>query len=274
MASTQTLQRRAGIFGKILAVLLAAWLIWIVAQSGMRIFMTGPAVRAPAAPLDTQSAARTVAGANLFGASVAPPAADAQATSLNLRLKGVYSAPPGKLFGFAVLSIDGKPDVGVVVGSEIKPGVKLHEVHEDYILIAHDGVIERVNFGSVQTASLAPGQPAGLATLNVQPTAANTYAVSRNEFVTLLSDPRQLLVLAQLGTAPAGGILISDAAPGGVIAKLGLRQGDIIQKINGQAVSGKDDLLKLAANSPNTPEVSVEGTRSGQPLRLTYNVQP
>jgi general secretion pathway protein C len=273
LASTLTMQRRVGIGGKMLAVLLACWLVWLLAQGGLRIFMPAPAPRLPNAPLDTQSAARVIASSNLFGASSAPAAGPAQATSLNLKLKGVYAAS-GKLFSFAVLSIDGKPDVGIVVGSEIKPGVKLHEVHADHILIAHDGVIEQVNLGALQNSTLTPGQAAGMAMLNVQPTAANSYQVSRNEFVNLLQDPRQLLVLAQLGTAPTGGILINDAAAGGVVAKLGLRQGDIIQKINGVSVSGKDDLLKLAATSPNTPDVNVEGTRNGQPLRLTYNVQP
>lgn len=267
------MQRRAGLGGKILAVLLACWLLWLIAQGGMRIFMSGPPLRAPAAPLDTQSAARAVTSANLFGASAPAPSDAAQTTSLNIKLKGIYAAS-GKFFSFAVMSIDGKPDVGVVVGSEIKSGVKLHEVNADHILIAHDGVIERVNFGSAQATALTPEQSGGVAMLNVQPVAANKFQLSRGEFTSLLSDPRQLLVLAQLGTAPTGGILINDAAPGGVISKLGLRQGDIIQKINGQSVSGKDDLLKLAATSPNTPDVNVEGTRNGQPLRLTYNMQP
>jgi hypothetical protein len=33
-------------------------------------------------------------------------------------------------------------------------------------------------------------------------------------------------------------------------------------------------LLKVVMESPATNEVSVEGTRGGLPLRLTYNVQP
>jgi len=272
LASTQTIQRRAGIAGKLLAVLLGIWLVWLLAQGGMRIFMRGPGPAMQQAPLDTQSAARAVTAANLFGASAPVAQGPAQATSLNIKLKGVYAAS-GKFFSFAVMSVDGRPDTGVIAGSEIKPGVKLQEVNADHILISHDGVTERVDLGAGASSAVALARPAGVATLNVQPTAANTYQVSRQDFVGLLQDPRQLLVLAQLGSGPNGGILITDAAPGGVFSKLGLRQGDIIQKINGQAVNGKDDLLKLAANSPNTPDVNVEGTRNGQPLRLTYNVQ-
>jgi S1-C subfamily serine protease len=91
----------------------------------------------------------------------------------------------------------------------------------------------------------------------------------------LLSDPRQIAMLALLGTGSGGGIVINDAIDTSLIDKLGLKHGDIIQKINGQTVAGKDDLLKIAMQAPaNINEVNVEGTRNGQPLRLTYNVQP
>jgi type II secretory pathway component PulC len=272
LASSLTLQRRIGTGGKLLAVLLAVVLVWIIAHGVWRIFIAGSGpVHAPAPPLDTQSAARAIVSANLFGGGAAPAMAAAQPSSLNLRLKGVYAAP-GKFLSFAILSVDGHSDIGVVVGSEVKSGVKLTEVNPDYILIVHDGLIERVNLASNQSASVASGPNAP--PLNVQATAPNNYTISRNEFVNLISDPRQLMALAQLGSAPGGGILVSEAAATGPVVKMGLKQGDIIQKINGQPVSGKDDLLKLAANSPNTPEVTVEGTRNGQPLRITYNVQP
>jgi general secretion pathway protein C len=214
-----------------------------------------------------------VAAANLFGAAASAPIGDVQPTNLNVRLKGVY-APLGSFPGFAILSIDGKPDVGVVGGSELKPGVKLNAVNADHILIAHDGILERVNFSTTQAGSVAPGPAVTAQSLNVRPVAGSTFAVSRREFTTLLADPKQIAMLALLAAAPGGGIIINDGADGALVAKLGLRQGDIIQKINGQPVMGKDDLLKIAMNSPNTPEVSVEGMRNGQPLKLSYNVQP
>ena len=144
----------------------------------------------------------------------------------------------------------------------------------DHILIAHDGMIERVDLVPTRMAAVTPGQLANGQPVHVRPLSANTFSVSRGEFTSLLSDPRQLAMLALLGTSSGGGIVVNDVVDSTLIGKLGLKQGDIIQKINGQAVAGKDDLLKIAMQSPATNEVSVEGTRNGQPLRLTYNVQP
>jgi general secretion pathway protein C len=275
LATSLVLQRRLGLAGKLLAALLVLALLWLVAGNVTRMLLQRVSFGgAQSGPLQIQDAARTVVSANLFGAAASAPTGEVQPTSLNVKLKGVY-APLGSFPGFAILSIDGKPDVGVVGGSELKPGVKLNAVNADHILIAHDGILERVNFSNAQASagSPAPG-PVTPQSLNVHAVAGNTFAVSRREFTTLLADPRQLAMLALLAAAPGGGIIINDGADGALVAKLGLRQGDIIQKINGQPVMGKDDLLKIAMTSPNTPEVSIEGTRNGQPLRLSYNVQP
>jgi type II secretory pathway component PulC len=274
LATSVTLQRRAGIAGKLLAALLVLALLWLIGSNVSRMVLQRANVAgAKPGPLPVQNSAQSVVAANLFGAAPSAPTGEAQATTLNLKLKGVYAAQRD-FSGFAILSVDGRPDVGVLAGSEIKPGIKLHAVNADYVLIFHDGLIERVNLASTRIAPVTPGQLANGQPVHVHPTSAHSFSVSRSEFTSLLSDPRQIAMLALLGTSAEGGIVINDAADTALINKLGLKQGDIIQKINGQVVAGKDDLLKIAMRSPDTNEVTVEGMRSGLPLRLTYNVQP
>jgi general secretion pathway protein C len=228
---------------------------------------------APPGLMSTAASAQAVTAANLFGPGSSQPAADARPTSLNLRLKGVYAAA-GDFSGFAIISVDGRPDIGVIKGSEIKPGIKLNAVNADHIVIVHDGLIERVDLGSYKPGAAAPAPVAAGQAVHVQALTGNKFSVSRGEFTSLLSDPRQVAMLALLGTNPGGGILVNDAVDATLMGKLGLRQGDIIQKINGQTIAGKDDLLKFVMDSPATNEVNVEGMRGGLPLRLTYNVQP
>jgi general secretion pathway protein C len=267
-------QRTAGIAGKLLAGLLVCALLWLIAANVMRIAAERRASSgAQTVLLSTAGSAKVITATNLFGPGSGMPAADARPTSLNLRLKGVYAAT-GDFSGFAIISVDGRPDIGVVKGSEIKPGIKLDAVNADHILIVHDGLVERVDLGSGKASPVVPGQFAAGQSVHVQALPGSKFSVSRGEFTSLLSDPRQVAMLAMLGTNPGGGIVINDAVDGALMGKLGLRQGDIIQKINGQTVAGKDDLLKIVMDSPATNEVSVEGTRGGMPLRLTYNVQP
>jgi general secretion pathway protein C len=267
-------RRSASIAGKLLAVLLGCALLWMIAANVMRIAAERHAGNAAQSSLrSTAGSAQVVTAANLFGASSSTPVADARPTNLNLRLKGVYAAT-GDFSGFAIISVDGRPDIGVIKGSEIRPGVKLNAVNADHILIVHDGLIERVDLGSYKAGPVVPGQVANGQTVHVQALPGSKFSVSRGEFTSLLSDPRQVAMLALLGTNPGGGIVINDAVDATLMGKLGLRQGDIIQKINGQTVAGKDDLLKIVMESPATNEVSIEGSRGGLPLRLTYNVQP
>ena len=281
MGRTNILSRTALYAGRLLAALLALWLAWLIAQGVLRIVRPAPqAAGVRASPLAADAAAKAVIAANFFGSpgtGASTSAAEPVQSPLNLVLKGVY-APQRDFPGFAVLSIDGGRDVGILVGSEVKSGVKLNAVSADHVLLSRDGVLERVSLAPLQLRASAPGQLGAAPALNVRPTSATSYTVSRGEFAGLLRDPRQLASLAQVGTLPGGGgIVISDAAygaSGGIASKLGLQQGDIIQKINGQPVAGKDDLLNIARQSPAAGNVSVEGTRNGQPLRLTYNLQP
>jgi len=279
LGRTTILSRTPIYAGRLLATLLALWLAWIVAQGVLRIVWPAPqAAGVRASPLSADAAAKSVIAARLFGSSgtgASPSAAEPVQSPLNLVLKGVY-APQRDFPGFAVLSIDGGRDIGVLTGSEVKSGVKLHAVNADHILVSRDGVPERVNLAASHLRAPAPGQPAAAPVLNVRPTSANSFTVSRGEFGGLLRDPRQLASLAQLSSVP-GGVLVTEGAfgaSGGIASKLGLQQGDIIQKINGQPVAGKDDILNIARQPPAAGNVSLEGTRNGQPLRLTYNLQP
>jgi general secretion pathway protein C len=74
----------------------------------------------------------------LFGRS-----AVATAAASNYALKGVVVARRPE-DSAAILIADGKGQQTVAIGRELSPGVKLLEVHEDYIVISEAGLIKRV----------------------------------------------------------------------------------------------------------------------------------
>jgi general secretion pathway protein C len=275
LAIAVTSPHGVGIAGKCLAALLVLALLWLIGTNVWRMVLQRAIVIGTQLPLPTaQNAAQTVIAANLFGSAATAPTETIQANSnIDVQLKGVY-APQGAFSGFAIVSVDSRRDAGIIAGGEIKSGITLHAVHADHILIARDGLIERVDLTSTAIATPIAGKRASSQSLSARPLAANIYAVSRGEFRALISDTRQLAMLAQLGNDPGGGVLINEAADSTLVSKLGLKQGDIIRKINGQIVGGKEDLMKIAIMSPTANEVSVEGARNGRPLQLTYNVLP
>jgi general secretion pathway protein C len=135
--------------------LLASFLLFIVlcasaAYWGMQLFK--PPLRAVAAPPRAPKAdIRPEAAVALFGGKSGAVAAS------NYQLKGViFSGSPHD--SVAILSADGKPAQAIRVDMEVAPGVKIKEVHREYVLLTEGGVIKRV-----QLPESAKGQ-AGLAT--------------------------------------------------------------------------------------------------------------
>lgn len=101
----------------------------------------------------------TVEAGRLFGAAVFGAPTPGGAALPNVRLVGVFAAETGKP-GFAVLKLDDKQQVGVVVGESVVPETRLLEVHPDYVLLERAGVQQRVDI---------EGKVAGAAGVGVVP---------------------------------------------------------------------------------------------------------
>lgn len=96
----------------------------------------------------------TVEAAQLFGVAVSGVTASEGTALPNVHLVGVFAARMGQP-GFAVLKLDEKRQVGVVVGESVVPGTKLLEAHPDYVLLERAGVQQRVNLE--EKAAAVPG---------------------------------------------------------------------------------------------------------------------
>ncbi|MDQ3195507.1 MAG: PDZ domain-containing protein, partial [Pseudomonadota bacterium] len=88
-----------------------------------------------------------------------------------------------------------------------------------------------------------------------------------------LQDPKQLQNLGGVEVNPTGGVTISNVPDGSLTQKLGLQQGDVLNRINGQAVSSNNDLARLYQQFGQVSQITVEGTRNGKPINLSYTVQ-
>jgi hypothetical protein len=80
----------------------------------------------------------------LFGIVVANVVPTVVTALPNVQLVGVFAGRVGQP-GFAVLKLDEKKQLGVVVGDNVVPGTKLLEAHPDYVLLEHAGSQQRVN---------------------------------------------------------------------------------------------------------------------------------
>ena len=110
--------------------------------------------------------------------------------------------------------------------------------------------------------------------LNVANTSRHNFSLSRSELNSVLQDPRQVNFLGGISPAPGGGVQVSDAPSGTLAQKLGLQPGDIISSINGQPVGSTGDLARFYGQFGTTNSIRAEVKRGGQPLVMTYAIQP
>jgi serine protease Do len=64
------------------------------------------------------------------------------------------------------------------------------------------------------------------------------------------------------------GALVDDVSPGGPADKAGIKEGDVIRKLNGQTVESRDQLTAMVANMKPGTEVKLDILRDGRPMTI------
>jgi general secretion pathway protein C len=260
-----------GRFGTLLVISLVLVLAWQLAYWTWVFVAPAAVASAPQA----QGGVDMAAIARLFGA--APPAGAGASTS-GIRLKGVIAPTPG-VAASAIFSTGSGKDIAVFLDGEVQPGVKLVEVNPDHVVVSRGGVRERIDLEVLRagTAPGAPGAPQGRVVgfkLNIARSGANSYALSRKELDDALRDPNQLNYLGQIGIPQGGGVRMEQAPAGSLASKLGLQPGDVIKKVNGQAVASAGDLARLYTQFGTLTSVQAEVQRGSATVQLSYSIQP
>ena len=258
--------------GTLILVVLVLLLAWQLAYWFWRF--AAPTPRA-SATTDAPAVDRA-AVARLFGA--APPAGSTATASASsgLRLKGVIAPTPG-IAASAIFSTGAARDVSVYIDNEVQPGVRLVEVHPDHVILSRAGARERIDLEAPRSMARGPGandaRTRGFK-VNVSRAGANSFAFSRKELDDALRDPNQLNYLGQIGQPPGGGVRMDQAPPGSLAQKLGLQPGDVIRKVNGQAVASPGDLARLYTQFATLSAIQAEVQRGGNTLQLSYAINP
>lgn len=244
------------------------WLSFALAQGTWRIAQPGsPAVaRAGTETVDLGVLARS----QLFGPA-APLQSEASLTpsNLNLTLTGVVARPVG---GCALVIVQGQPESAFCAGEDLTPGVRLEKVERDRIVIARNGALEAVPLKDIEKSSnlIAPPAPAPI----VQPSPSGTTVVDRRQLQQQMGKPEflsQALIVPNPGGG--GGFLVRQIQPGSTYEKLGLKPGDVIKNVNGQALTSMEDVMRLYQQFGTAQRVLVEVQRQGRNETLYYDMR-
>ncbi len=77
---------------------------------------------------------------------------------------------------------------------------------------------------------------------------------------------------AQVIASPAGGILVGDILPGSPADQAGLLAGDVIDRVDQQAIASVRELLDRITREDPGSQVQLQGRRNGQPANWTVNI--
>jgi general secretion pathway protein C len=242
-------------------------LCWTLAQGTWRVLQPASPAVARAGGADLTDL-RGLGGVQLFG-RVAPRSPMAETSvapsNLNMTLTGVAARSTG---GCALVIVQGQPEAAYCSGEEISPGVRLDAVERDRIVIVRNGVREAVMLkdSEKEAGLITPPPPI------VQPSATGGQLVDRRQLQEQLGRP-EFLSQALIVPNADGGFLVRQIQPGSLYEKLGLRPGDVIRNINGEAITSFGDVMRLYQKFSSAERVLVEVQRQGRNETLYYDMR-
>lgn len=219
-------------------------------------------------------------GARLFGApavdsTAATPVAQIPTSDLDLVLVGVVAAGADSR---ALIRVDTEPETPFAIGDEISRGVVLRAVYAERVIIQRRGRTEALLLEDPAAAladTSAASAPPASAQAGIRPQGDNSFTVDREFVKNELRNPnifRQALIVPNAG----GGFLVRQIQPGSIYAKLGMRVGDVIRKVNGRPINSASEALELYQQLGGVDQldtVELEVVRAGRIEQLRYTIQ-
>ncbi len=209
----------------------------------------------------------------LFGDGRAPSSGPATAEAASYKLIGTVE---GEQFAGAVLE-DSAGQAFYRIHQKLPDGSTIVKVMRDKIAIRRsDGVT--VNLEVVdETKIVSVQKPGANAASGIKKLANGQWMVDQKEVLASTENMNQILTQARaLPYQEQGktvGFRISEIVPGSIYEKIGLQNGDVIQRVNSQDVDDPAKFFQLYQGLRNERSISIDLIRSGQRQTLNYEIR-
>lgn len=216
---------------------------------------------------------RAIADAHLFGeAGKAPPpviATEAPDTRMNLKLKGTIAADDDGFAHAIITDAGGKSEV-YFVDDAIPGGASLHEVFVDRVILKRGVALETLRLPK-KSAALGATRRTESATESHGGSTQRTSSVremiqSSPSAFTEIVRPQPYMPNGQLK-----GYRVYPGRDRRTFAALGLRPGDLVTDINGQALNDIQSGMEVFRNLGDASQVTVTIERNGSAMVLTLD---
>jgi len=241
----------------------------------------GPA--AADAARDPVEAYAVIVERNLFRTTDRPIVADAmdpgmlETTSLPLDLYGTIAGEDGR--GYAIIEERDKKKQRLYKVGDRVAGATIVKILRNAVVLRvgeNDQVLkkkETVARGSNRLPAAAPPGPAPGAAPRPQARPPQAPPGSPPDLASLLTQARVTPHVTAGSSGKPDGVVINEIQPGSLFESVGLVNGDVIQEVNGRAVTGVADLVAMYRDLKPGLSLSVKVTRAGRQVVLNHTVQ-
>lgn len=250
------------------------WMLMPGSAAGDQVIAAPVQISRSSSDADGSVDVQAIAGAHLFGEASADPVAvepredyeNLADTRLNLSLKGTIAATEGE--GSIAIIADARNDEQIYsIRDTVAPGATLHAVYADRVVLNRGGVLEvlRLPKEFPQGSSFARRD----ATVVSRAAAPETQSIQEvvTENATRLADvirPTPYYVAGQMQ-----GYRVYPGRDRRQFQALGLRPGDLVKDIDGQALTDPQQAMQIFQDLGDKDQVSVTVERNGQPEVLS-----
>ena len=285
--------RRSATVMHALLVVAAAYAGALAVNAGVAFFLeSGIPVTAPATLPDSNSSRAGPAGPagargvdyaaiferNLFGSE--PIAADAEgrlvSAQIELLLRGIAHMN-GQ--GFAVFEdrADGRQDV-FGVGERVFDGPRLVAVRPDRAVLLYRGRKHTIELSEQEPRnSESAAADTQQASDGIRKTGVNTYVVDRREvehaIENLNSIVTQMRAVPFMKDGKSLGFRIFNIRPGSLFQRMGLKNGDVVQSVNGIELDSPSQAVALLDSVQSADEIRINLLRNKAPSTLSYAIR-
>ncbi|HUT70445.1 MAG TPA: type II secretion system protein N [Desulfatiglandales bacterium] len=191
-------------------------------------------------------------------------------TSLKIALLG--TAVGGQQEGFAVIEEVGKRKQGLYRVGDSVQGATVKRILRGKVVLSVD---EKDEILMMKEENASRGEPESPKEPSAEREA--TVMVKRSEVDESLKDVHQLL--SQVRIRPhftdgvADGLAVSNIKPDSIFARMGLRNGDIVQGLNGRNIQTPDDVMEVYQRLKSGSRVTVQVMRDGEEKIINYQIR-
>jgi general secretion pathway protein C len=195
--------------------------------------------------------------------------------SLGLKLVGTVVANKPEESSAIIEDLTSRKQEVYREGDEVK-NTRIKRILRHNVIIntgRRDEVLTMLTEESTERSS-APTRPT-----RGRPTPSNTSSIQldREELESQMADLNELMQQVRIrpfmeGRNPAG-FLVSNIKPGSLFSKMGLRNGDVIQGVNGESITTPDQAIELYESLMEGGSIDLDIKRGRRTQKLQYAVE-